>query len=1007
MSGAPTEFDPFEAGAAAAPDVKPWADVEQSEGYRAMPEGKRRAVRERYFNDYGLPNLKAKKPDATPELIESLREKFVVGREAVEKDRPGLRPGDLPDADYKSGARYGSMVDFYRGENDKERQLALESTYGKGNVFLDPKGRFMVKTGETDPKTGKPRVVAAEGASPDAYVADTVAQTQADLPEILGGTAAGLLWPPSRLAPVAATGLKAILPRTVRLGERVAQSVPSGLGSMAGESASEAYKGLRGQLAPSPNDVFKRPLTAFAGGLFGDLAFRGLSAAAKHAILDRYARTASQNEKDLADRALREGFLPSVGQARMETGGGPMIAIYRYGQGLADFVFKNNLKRDSINKNATAQKLRGYLDDLGVPDSEKVGFLQRVFEKDSELARIVDDVGVPEMEKYQRLGQLRIDAVNEAKRLHDVEMGRIEQAAGVTRQQDARNLTGGVEGVERGLVTQSAMPPLAYPEGILAEEVNQQILARRQNLANLAAEEYERVWSMTGLSGSTRGLKEEALRHWEIIAKTADEQTSPRFTVERPGADPYEIRDGQEGLGTPVAKPLDALRGQVDRILSAPDELPLQELARLRTDFNNMAGDDLTPAPLKGAFRDFAQSVGRSLDDLARGGDPAAQELARVNQWYAGEIGRFDRLSMKRLAQEAGEGGLKAEQFAGLIIDPRSPTTTFEMREMLGPETFRRIATQRFSEMADSAVDPTTRQIDPGKFVQAFKPYFDKEGQGFVSEVFGTDAARALKRLYEDAGTLKHLDAKAFMSGDFKGAIEAAEHNKKLLDNYWSQNFLGALTKGGKEMEGALERVGDMSTLGEIRMAKMHFGEESPQWQQLQRFAMQRLLARSVQTPASAADTGMIRGSGMIEVLNGIGDDKMREMFGAEMAADLRHLGRTLQYVTQKGENPLAGALAAGTLMFHPIANLGWLGRTWAEGWLMAKPGFIKWITLGLEGNSEAAQMVQGATRILAQMWGQKTARAVEDQSPGAAPGAAVSNAMRAGAQIPRMSETR
>jgi hypothetical protein len=1004
MSGAPPSFDEFGQGLGDAPEtpaVKPWSDIESSESYRGLTEGKRRAVRERYFNDYGLPNLRVKKPDATPELVEDLRRKFVEGRAEVEKTRAGLRPGDLADADYRSGASYSSLVDYGRAENDKERTLALESTYGKGNVFMDPAGRFMVKT--PDGKT-----VAAEGANPGAQTRASLAQTQADLPEILGGAAAGLLWPPSRLAPIAQTGLRSVLPRTVRLGERVAQSVPSGLGSMAGESANEAYKGLRGQLAPEPNDVFKRPLTAFAGGLFGDLAFRGVSAAARHSILERYSRSATQNEKDLADRALREGFLPSVSQARMESSGGPITAaslgFYRFGQSLSNMIFKHGTNRDKINQQATALKLRGYLDDLGVPDSEKVGFLQRVFEKDSELARIVDDVGMPEHQKYAKLAQLRTDAIAEAKRLHDVEMGRIEQTAGVTRQQDKRNLARGVAGVERGLVTQAGLPSLAYPEGILAEEVNQQILGRRTALANLAAEEYERVWSMSGLNGSTRGLKDEALRHWEIIAKTQDEQTSPRFTVQLPGADPYEMRDGaEEGLGTPVAKPLDALRGQVDRILSAPDELSLQELARLRTDFNNMAGDDLTPAPLKGAYRDFAQSIGRSLDDLARGGDPAARELAQVNQWYAGEISRFDRLSMKRLAQEAGEGGLKAEQFAGLIIDPRSPTTTFEMREMLGPETFRRVAAQRFSEMIEPTIDPTTRQIDPARFVQAFKPYFDKQGQDFVGEVFGPDAARALQRLYQDAGTLKALDPKAFMSGDFKGAIEAAEHNARLLDSYWSQNFLGALATGGKEMEQALERVGDLSTLGEIRMAKMHFGEQSPQWEHLRQFAMQRLLARSVQTPASTADTGMMTGTGMKEVLNGIGDDKLREMFGPEMTADLRHLAQTIQYVTQKGENPLAGALAAGTLMFHPIANLGWLGRTWAEGWLMSKPGFIKWITLGLEGNSEAAQMVQGATRLLAQSWGQRTARATQTEGP--APGAAVSNAIRSGAQLPRFSQ--
>jgi len=943
---------------------KTWPEIEVEPKYRSAPPQVRAQMRMMYFDGVVLPRYQkayegqkgGTGAGISPDQIAALRKQYdAETRESPLKydDRMGaIRKTDLgflPGIDYLTGIPFGDLKGFFEADNDRERYLTLSKKYGKANVGIDPGGRWWVNG-----KDGKRMAVVGIN-----WLKQAGAEAASEAPEIVGMGVGALAAPETGGASVAPSlerlaakhGITKGIPFLARQINKTmmlaARAAPQAAGAVLGKIGQETVKASQGVLDKTVAEEAAAIGKEAAGALFGEAGYRGVSAFGQRFMLDLYAHGATEAEKQLAVRALREGFHPSVAQARPGK-----LPLWRFGQGVYDMVFGGANKREKINYAAINKKLDSYLDSIGIKPEDRAEFKQRVLSKDFEIAEAQKDIGQPIEGVYKKLQTEIEGALDKAQREVSGDISKLAKQIGST------------------------------PHPVLAVDLENAIVGTRTQLGKVAGGRYTEIWSMggdTGLNAPTSLLKQEATQLWERILKTmeSEESTSERVWAERVRGGRWETVETKAAPdtapGTPVNARLDQFKKQVQRILSLPDEVPMQQLAGLRTDFYNIAEDaTLTPGVEKSRYRDLADKITATFHAMESHADipgDAARKLKDTNGWYAREIQKFDAVNVVKLAREAGTtGSVKVEDIPSTIIRPGYESVIQQVRAVIGNDLFDKIAATRFADLKQQAIDPATGKFDPGKFSKVLGEYTK---DGFAWKVWGEKNGAAIEKLQKEAAVLgEHIDPATLTPGTIRESVATAIARKNMNDKFWSDHLMGELAAGGARQEKAIERVVDMNSLAEIRQIKAFFGPESKEFERVRQLAMQKLLGKAIQIPDSPFGTPL-SGAGFLTSLTQIGRDKLDEMFGAEITEDMFHLGDAIRYVTAKGGNALAGALRAGTLMFHPIAHLPGIIQTYIEGKVMMKPGFIKWITYGLEGDSKFTHAVAQTMRLAAYSAGQ------------------------------------
>jgi hypothetical protein len=947
---------------------KPWVEIEIDPRYRMLRPMQREAIRGQYFRTYVQPKLEKETGlPASPENLSAAWQAFnnytreaptKTGGNYVEALRSDL--GTLPDVNYlDSPVDSGTLFRFFDADNDRERYLALSKTYGKSGVGIDPGGRWYVVS-----KDGTKHAVL--GAN---RLKDLAIQMGTEAPEMAGMGIGSLLAPEADIAVAApriaklaeyvpkALGLRGVTSFVMNQVDRtlmtVARSAPAVAGALAGKATDETMKAARGEFDKTMEEEARASGKEAVGAMLGETGNRVLRSFGDKYLLDLYAHGSSQAEKGAAVRALREGFLPSVAQARAQTGGAP---IWRFDQRIYDLLFGGAQKREEINYTAINSKLDGYLDSLGVAPADRDAFKKRILSKDLPVGQAMTDIGGPVQEKFEADGKALEGLIGKAQ----IDLS----ARADSLVADAKNIT--------------------HP--ILAQDLEKSITNARVDLSKVANGLYTEVYNMGGENGvmvPTAGLKRVANELWEAVPKTEGkpetEEVSRRVLVQTPRGQIWKterVPGSPEQEGEAVIPKLDAFYGQVRRILEMPDEVPLQDIARLRSDFYNIAEDNtLTPPVEKHRYSDLAQAAGRTLDETADQPDlagDAARRLKEVNGWYRDEIQKFQIADIVRLAKPAGQtGAIRAEDIPARAIQPGYDSVVSNIKQVVGDVEFSKLASVRFRDLVSDSVDPHTGKIDPLKFSSNLGK-FTKDG--FARRVWGDAKGQEIEQLQRDAAVLgDKLDPSTLSVGSITPAVEAAKSAQKAFDAYWDENLMSNLAAGGAKQEAAINRVAEMSKLSDIRQLKAFFGPESPQFKQVQQLAMQRLLGDAVKMSDNAFATPL-SGSGLTNRLTDIGKDKLDEMFGSDVGDDLWHLGDTIRYVTARGGNVLAGALRAGTLMYHPLSHIPGLMASYIFGAQTMKPGFVRWITYGLEGDSKFAQAVAQTFQMAAYAAGEEIA---------------------------------
>jgi hypothetical protein len=233
---------------------------------------------------------------------------------------------------------------------------------------------------------------------------------------------------------------------------------------------------------------------------------------------------------------------------------------------------------------------------------------------------------------------------------------------------------------------------------------------------------------------------------------------------------------------------------------------------------------------------------------------------------------------------------------------------------------------------------------------------------------FGKDTANKMRAYAQRLAAMDgRIDPTNLTADNFMRRIDTYLKGKEQHETMLKSNFVKMLT-GRTELDrsDALHYI--MADPNRVTEARKFYGDTSPEWQQIKQEAMLTFLKGSMQPGVGVLDNvlqpGVLSGQ-----LNKINPRVMDELFGADVGKSLRELGRVIDFVSAppltkgaKTEGGMAGALAAGALMFHPLRHLGAIAQLATLGHLYRSKPFLEWLALGYQGDTTA---MRNAYRII------------------------------------------
>lgn len=823
--------------------------------------------------------------------------------------------GHLPGIDYAQGTSFGDQVALDRSDNDTERYTYLTNKYGEDNVFQDPGSRFYVVG-----KDGK-RTVAGIGRG------DTEAAAAA--------TKAGNVWsrPRSALdaitgrigADVAANALPlaggiagaALAPETGGLSMLLAGAAGAGGGSFAGKGLDELLKWGQGFFRKTPKEEIGELNTAAAFGAGGQAGGEILTGIGR-TLRGGYSPLVKQPTKDLVADALRRGMVPNIAAAV------PPSKILKWEQTLTQTIWGNPAERGNVA--ALKNELKFKLVQAGFTDAEA----------DAEIQHVINQ---------------SVETHLEGKGLLDATRGRVtaaqaaidSHAAAASKDLDAtlaridKTIAGNVAGLD--------------------ERVAADIEAARTKFSTDSSTLYGEVDKIVGGQPvvPTVGIKKTAQRILDDLPKTA------------PTTDPAT---GTVIPGRPIFADQTELAA-LHNLAALPDKITFVDAQRIRSQiFKSGLARDLTPGVEKRELNALAGSVDAAFDAAATQSPLAARAtpaLRAADAFYKDGIEKFKDLNVNRLVREAGQrGAVEPEAVVNTIIKPGNLDATKRIWQFLSPQTRRDVASADWKDLVQQA----TRRSDGKVDGMALLRQLQARGKQ-LDFVHGAATAQDMREYARGLGALfEGADPQIVETANLRNLLVNMKAKQAALDGFMKDNYLAELAKPGKNGDEALDYILREGKADRLLRAREFYGEGSTEWQGIRRKAMSRLLESAIGSGDDPLKT-MFAGPGLKTALERFRPRQLEILFGPETSKDLYQLSDTIQFMTQKGPGRFAGGLAAGQIMFHPFGHLWALGESAAFNQLFSRPGFIKWLSLGLNGDTVAqrrvAAMVRSAMAMSAQ----------------------------------------
>jgi hypothetical protein len=668
------------------------------------------------------------------------------------------------------------------------------------------------------------------------------------------------------------------------------------LGAVTGKSVTEAEKAARGRLDKTPAETVKAYGDTAKGAVEGELAGGVVGK-----VVSRLARgplpdliTAAKSSAGMTARLLAGGARPQA-EATM-----PSAKHIQFVEAIAAKASGPQKAQAAANAGYIERRMGRILEDSGLSKDETKATV-------AELAR--GDSKIPTAE----VGEHIKSAVTAHR---DMIAGQVERTlADTNKLLDAQvNLIGKATG-------------RLSTEG-LAEDVAGGIRQARRDFGTSMSKVYDKVDSLVGDSPlvPTTVINKEA----SAILKRAPQTVQAALTK--------ELKD----IGVDIGP-------QGPKAISFGDAQRIRTILRERSDETA-----LTRGATQGEFAALANAVDHSIQAAAK--NPAAARavnmLNQADALYAKGIRRFNDATVKRLVNDMRAGlPPNPEEVAAKIVQPGQEARVKEIRRMVGPDAWKKVAGADYTNLMTGATDETGA-VNGMKLLRAVT-----ERKGLMTEIYGARTANEITEMAKQMAVRDGgLPISALAPGQVKTTLAAMQAEQKTLDDFMKKNALSVLANPKANPERAYAWLVQPNNGTALSNAVKLLGEDSPQVAGLRQTALKQLLTNAKMSVAAGQAPDALTGA-----LNKYTAQQQKILFPNGMADDLNLLGKEIQSLTHKLSDESKASMAAGAVLSTPFAvrvpiqvGLG-IYQT-----LLSQPKVIRYLSIGLRSPSGS---VRNATR--------------------------------------------
>lgn len=684
----------------------------------------------------------------------------------------------------------------------------------------------------------------------------------------------------------------------------------AGAGGLAGRSVKEIGKSLVGTYGKSETEAVRSMMGEFALSAAGEGLVRGAVGIGR-AALRAYSPWVPEATKTLVRDALARGLVPGVGQAV------PNAKLLRLEQLLSQAIFGNPAEKR--NMAVLADEMRAKLQAMGVPADQIDRRMAQIVSRDVPAEALGAELAAKVNSTVDRWTTMAIDLERDIQR-------------SLKDQLDALN----------------AANPL--PGSPVAQAVRDAIDTAYRAGADHGRALYQAVDALTkGREGV---------------------EMSPVKTVVKEIIDAIPHTAGKDGRPVFAGKP-ESLQYLRD-ILDMGEQITYEDAHQIRSELNRMAQSTMESRGIGhhrlGKAADALDEAMNSSAVLAEAPEIMAAFL-KADGFWKGYRQQFNDTLANRLVKEAGQGGVEPERVVSTIVRNNLTAQAERIKRIVGPQVWSDIGRQAWQDMVSEATSAVGQGVDPVKMIKLMSG----EGSGSVSKEMahllwgqGT-VTQGLEYARQAAALGGKLDPALVGSGQFRQALTALRETERLRDTFLKENFLAELSKPGfLAKHNTIDWLIKPQNATRVAEAKAFFGEFSPEWKLIRETAMTKILSRGVGATDDPLKT-VFTGGHLKAALEETGSPTLKELFGETVAADLYELSKTLQFVTAKGSNSGAGAIAAYTLALHPFSHILPLIDLFVLGKLLSRPGTIEWLALGAREDRVAYDVLREMVRAAEQ----------------------------------------
>ncbi|MEK6591538.1 MAG: hypothetical protein AABZ67_00515 [Pseudomonadota bacterium] len=677
------------------------------------------------------------------------------------------------------------------------------------------------------------------------------------------------------------------------------------VGGAAGKGITELYKMARGRFEKTPSetalDVGVTGLGAGAGQAVG-----GAISSAPRAAVQGWRRYLSGTTPEAAETTMqtaRYGGVPPISSSA------PEAKAMQWHQAFGEKLFGSQIEKRNVQ--AMEKQAREVLEASGLRGPQLEQAAREVFETGAATSSRAVDAAV---------GQRTVAVAKQME-------GEVQRLAAEADKRIASDLQ-----------RLQAIPRRA-PAGDLGAGVADAVSTARSEFGRTASKIYSRVDQLAGGEPvvPTGPIMREAGNLLRAMPKSAE---------------------GQPIFGD--AKVMQTIQN----LAKLDDRVTFADAQRIRTLLGEMAlSPDLTPGIPKREFGRLRDAVNAAFSLAARDprAAPAVNMLRTADKFYAEGIKKFEDATVNRLVQQA-RGGMAPDPgvIASQVLKPEYTARARELRNMVGAQVWRRVATADFDNILREAIEPATRQVDARKLANAIA-----ERRGLLDITYGPAIARDLtgwsERVAARGGKIPASQLKPDTFGQTMRGLEAAQTK---LDGFLKDNFIAALSKPGKMQDGAVGFLARPGQEARLAQALKFFGENSPEIQLVRQQFLKDILHASVKPTASGAGK-TIKGNTLMDALKPYSMAQQRMLMPGGLDDDVRLIAKNANFLfPEKGSDMSAGLAAGAVKAALPFGAItGGVPGALAGGALALKVAGVAWLTNAILSSPTTARVIAQGLR--------------------------------------------